>query len=234
MLSLHGYAVSNYFNSARQALMEKGLAFEIVRVRSSREPAFLARSPMGKIPFLQTPHGDLSETIPIFEYIEECAQGPALYPADAMQRARVRQTLNILQLYLDAPMRRLYAGTVMGSEHLPGAIDAVAAQLEVTIEALRCLFVFKPYLLGEALSYADLLALYCIDVGDRVTRHVYGWSLIERIDGLKDWGRLMAERDSTRIVADEFLQQFEIYLADKRAAYRLDQGGGIFKSEHRQ
>ena len=30
MLKLHGFAVSNYFNMVRMALMEKGAPFEIV------------------------------------------------------------------------------------------------------------------------------------------------------------------------------------------------------------
>jgi|GEM_PF-89634 len=227
-LVLHGYAVSNYFNTARAALIEKGVPFAIERVRASRDEAFLARSPMGKIPFLQTPAGCFSETVPMLEYLEELGGGPELYPADPMQRAHARQVMNIVQLYLDLPMRRLYPGTVMGSEHTPGAVDAVAAQLEITLEALRRLFVFGPFLIGDRLSYADLMALYCVDVGDRVTRHVYGWSLLERIDGLADWGRAMNARASTRLVAAEFLETFIPYLEAKRAAYRLDDGGGLF------
>ncbi len=227
-LRLHGYAVSNYFNTARAALIEKQAAFEIVRVRACRDEEFLALSPMGKIPYLETPHGTFSETVPMLEYFEENLGGPRLLPVEPLQRARVRQTMNIVQLYLDMPMRRLYPGTVMGSEHVPGAVEAVATQLAITLEALRRLFVFRPFLLGETLSCADLLALYCIDVGDRVSRQVYGWSLIERIDGLADWARLMNERASTAVVAAEFLQTFALYLADKRAAYRLDHGGGVF------
>lgn len=225
---LHGHAVSNYFNTARAALIEKGLPFEIQRVRASQDPAFLALSPMGKIPFLTTPEGSLSETVPMLEYLEEHSRSATtLFPADPLPRARLRQTLNILQLYLDAPMRRLYAGTVMGSVHAPGTVAAVQAQLDITIEALRRLFTFGPYLLGDRLSAADLLALYCIDIGDRVTRLVYDWSLVERIDGLGAWGQVMGARHSTQVVAAEFIEQFRLYLASKQAAYRLDFGGGI-------
>lgn len=225
---LHGHAVSNYFNTARAALMEKGLPFEIQRVRASRDDAFLACSPMGKIPFLQTPQGCLSETLPLLEYLEDQGGGTPLYPVEALPRARLRQTLNILQLYLDAPMRRLYPGTVMGGRHTPGAVDDVAAQLGITLDALRRLFKLTPYLLGNTLSAGDLFALYCMDIGDRVTRLVYDWSLVERVEGLAEWGQRMTERHSTQVVAAEFIEQFRIYLASKQAAYRLDFGGGIF------
>ncbi|MDB5971659.1 MAG: glutathione S-transferase [Hydrocarboniphaga sp.] len=228
-LLLHGYAVSNYFNTLRQALLEKEALFDIVRLRAGRDEAFLSRSPMGKIPYLQTPEGTLSETLPILEYLEETESGAPLYPNAPLRRGRTRQTMNIIQLYLDVPMRRLYPG-VFSNAALNSAetLQAVAAQLEVTIEALRRLLVFKPYLLGDTLSCVDLLALYIVDVGDRVTRCAYGWSLIERIDGMRDWARLMQQRESTQVVAAEFVAEFQNYLADKCAPYRQEQGGGIF------
>ena len=232
-LLLHGYAVSNYFNTLRQALLEKAARFDIVRLRSSRDDAFLACSPMGKIPFLQTPDGMLSETLPILEYLEETESGPRLYPDAPLLRGRARQTMNILQLYLDMPMRRLYPGVLANGSNAPETVQAVAAQLDISIDALRRLFVFEPYLLGDRLSCVDLLALYLVDVGDRVTRSVYGWSLIARIDGLGDWSRLMMQRESTQIVAAEFVSEFQNYLCDKQAPYRQQHGGGIFAAPAR-
>ncbi len=231
-LRLHGYAVSNYFNIARAALIEKAAPFEIVRVRASQEEAFLRMSPLGKIPFLETPSGPLSETIPILEYLEECVDGPHLYPADPLQRARVRQVMNIVQLYLDMQVRRLYPGVYLGTSNQAETIQAIGQTLEVTINGLRRLFTFRPFLLGDTLTSADLFTLYCVDLADRLTRFVYGWSLIERIDGLAEWSRLMTTRDSTRIVATEFLKVFRGYLTDKGAAYDLSLGGGIFMEPH--
>ena len=231
-LRLHGYAVSNYFNIARAALIEKAAHFEVVRVRAIQEAAFLRMSPLGKIPFLETPSGYLSETIPILEYLEECVDGPPLYPVDPLQRGRVRQVMNIVQLYLDMPVRRLYPGVYLGASNQAETIQAIGQTLEVTINGLRRLFAFRPFLLGETLTCADLFMLYCADVADRVTRHVYGWSLIERIDGLAEWSHLMTTRDSTRIVGAEFLHEFRHYLADKGAAYDLSLGGGIFTEPH--
>ncbi|SUD13250.1 glutathione S-transferase domain-containing protein [Aquipseudomonas alcaligenes] len=42
MLRLHGFAVSNYYNMVRLALLEKGLAFDTVSVYGSQDEAFLA------------------------------------------------------------------------------------------------------------------------------------------------------------------------------------------------
>ena len=50
MLKLHGFAVSNYFNMVKLALLEKGLDFEVKVVHGSQDPDFLAISPRGKVP----------------------------------------------------------------------------------------------------------------------------------------------------------------------------------------
>ncbi len=60
IMKLYGVPLSNYFNMAKHAVLEKSLACEIVSMRPSQESEFLAMSPMGKIPVLETSHGCLS------------------------------------------------------------------------------------------------------------------------------------------------------------------------------
>ena len=51
MIQLCGFAISNYYNKAKIALIEKGIAFEEVLVRTPiTDPVQLAHSPMGKVP----------------------------------------------------------------------------------------------------------------------------------------------------------------------------------------
>ncbi|MEE9254525.1 MAG: glutathione S-transferase N-terminal domain-containing protein, partial [Pseudomonadales bacterium] len=57
MLKLHGFPISNYFNMAKIALLEKGIEFEEVTTRPSQEDEYLDRSPMGKVPCLETDAG---------------------------------------------------------------------------------------------------------------------------------------------------------------------------------
>lgn len=227
-LRLHGHAVSNYFNTAHAALIEKGVSFEIVRVGASREEVFLARSPLGKVPFLETQGGSLSETLPILEYLEDVSAGVRLHPADPLLRARGRQIMNIVQLYLDAPLRRLYGGVYASGTNHPETAREVEKQVNVAISGLSRLFVLRPYLLGDQLSYADLFCLYCFDLAGRVTHSVFGWSLLQRIEGLEAWTERMRARASTKVVSEEFLPAFLAYLADRQAVYHPDQGGGIF------
>ena len=53
MLKLCGFHISNYFNKTRIAMLEKGVPFELdPTCRPSQKEEFLARTPMGKVPFL--------------------------------------------------------------------------------------------------------------------------------------------------------------------------------------
>ena len=102
MLKLCGFPISNYFNKARIAMLEKGLPFELdPACRPSQEEAFLARSPMGKVPFLEMDGGaQLSESQVICEDLEDVYPQKPLYPRDALERARVRELITIMELHM--------------------------------------------------------------------------------------------------------------------------------------
>ena len=54
MLKLCGFAVSNYYNKVKIALLEKGVPFEEELVYTSQKDEMLKRSPMGKVPVSYT------------------------------------------------------------------------------------------------------------------------------------------------------------------------------------
>jgi glutathione S-transferase len=219
VLRLHGYALSNYFNIARAALIEKGASFAVVETRASQTAAFLETSPMGKIPVLETPYGWLSETVAILDYIEDTVDGPRLHPSDPFLRARGRQVVNIVQLYVEAQIRSLFPGVFFGGTNSAATVGSVRQMLDRATGALSRLAVAEPFLLGNVVSYADLFAFYCLDIAERVTQFVYGRSILAEI-GITEWFGRMTERDSSRIVLADFARVFPIYLVEKNAAYR--------------
>jgi maleylpyruvate isomerase len=90
----------NYFRSSasfrvRIALQLKGLAYEYVPVHIAkgdhkREP-YASISADTLVPLLETDAGErLSQSLAIMEYLDELHPEPALLPADALGRARVR------------------------------------------------------------------------------------------------------------------------------------------------
>ncbi|WP_404477044.1 glutathione S-transferase family protein [Novosphingobium sp. BL-52-GroH] len=219
-LVLHGYPVSNYFNAARAALMEAGVAFEIEATRASQEEAFLGRSAMGKIPYLETPQGSIAETVAILEYIEDAGGGRPLYPADPFERARARQVVNIVQVYVETPLRSLFPGVFMGGANGAEALGAARPVVERAMRALARLVEPRPFLLGDQLTHADVFAFYTFDIGERVMRFAYDASLLDMVDGLRGWDAMMRTRASTRAVLADFSSAFGAYLRDKGAAWR--------------
>jgi glutathione S-transferase len=218
-LRLLGYPVSNYFNIARAAMIEKALDFEVVLTRAAQDEPFLSMSPMGKIPVLETPNGTLAETVVILEFLDDNYSDVSLRPADRFQRAKGRQIVNVVQMYVEAPTRSLFPGVFMGGTNAPETEVSVRAMLDRSTAALSRMMQPTPFLFGDAISQADLFAFYNLDIADRLTRFVYGRSIIGEIGGLDDWQRRIADRASTRTVMADFEKYFAIYLEDKGASY---------------
>src|SRR5271170_999993 len=114
MLRLCGFASSNYYNKVKFALLEKGVEFEEALVWPSDDAVFLGYSPLGKIPYLVTPQGVMTESQAILEYVESRFPKPALLPADPFLAAKVREMVCIADLYLEWEARRLYREAFFG------------------------------------------------------------------------------------------------------------------------
>lgn len=90
----HGW-LSSASRRVRLCLAEKGLAYESVPIDMSRQehhsPAFLAMNPNGVVPALQLDDGrSLYESSTICEYLDDLTPEPPLRPANAYQRAVMR------------------------------------------------------------------------------------------------------------------------------------------------
>ncbi len=216
---LHGYPVSNWFNFVRAAMIEKGLGGDFVPARMARDPAFLANSAMGKIPWLETPHGGLAESVPILEYLEDIAPERPLLPPDPYERAKVRQIVNVVQLYIEAPMRELYPAVFMGGDREEAPVASSLDMVGRAFTALDQLCGFAPFARGNALTAADLALFYTLELGERVSRHMTGRSLFEGRPQLAEWDKMVRSRESTGIVLTDFASAFADYRAEKGAAW---------------
>lgn len=183
MTKLYGFAVSNYYNMAKFALLEKGIKFEEVATMASQEGDYKAKSPMGKVPCLETDKGFLSETNIILEYIEATSASPALLPADAYAAAKVREVMKVLELYIELPARRHYGELFFGGPRSQAAFDEVKPVLENGVNALKALCSFKPSLCGN-FSLADIMAAHTFIYAQPVAQAIYGWDLVAAVPGL--------------------------------------------------
>jgi maleylacetoacetate isomerase/maleylpyruvate isomerase len=96
----------NYFRSSasfrvRIALALKGLPYDYVPVHlvkgEHKQSAYAALSPSLLVPMLETDQGErLGQSMAIIEYLDETLPLPALLPADALGRARVRALAQLI------------------------------------------------------------------------------------------------------------------------------------------
>lgn len=218
-IRLIGYPVSNYVNVVRGALIEKDLPYALELRGGGRDEEFLSASPMGKIPVLDVDGFLLSETVAILEYLDDRFPARALRPVDVQQRARMRQLINVVQMYVEAPARRLFPGVFMGGDNDPTAEEQVRAVLDVSTAAVSRIARPSPFLCGERPGAADLFAFYNLDIVDRLGLHVWGRSILTEA-GLAAWSTAMRELESTKVVLADFERFFANYLEDKGAVYR--------------
>jgi glutathione S-transferase len=160
MLKLYGFPVSNYYNMVKLALLEKGFEFEEVIMRPSQESDYLAKSPMGKVPCLEAAEGFLSETNVILDFLEDISPGVPFYPENHFARAKVRELMKSIELYLELVARQLYRGVFFGETLSEELKNKVKPELEKGLTALKRLLVFSPYAAGDNLTYADLMLYY--------------------------------------------------------------------------
>lgn len=204
MLKLHGFSVSNYYNMVKLALLTKDIPFEEVLVHGSQEPAFLAISPRGKVPVLETEQGFINETGAILEYLEERFPQRPLLPADPYQRGVVRALVREIELYIELPARSCYPQAFFGMP-LPEAIrEKGKAELLAGVAALARHGRFAPYVAGDALSIADLYFLYSIDLAGEVAQKLFDTDLLAELPSARALlAKLGAKPHVQRIAADK-------------------------------
>ena len=204
MIKLYGFTVSNYFNMVKMALIEKGIDYEFVDTKPSQETDFLAKSPMGKVPCLETAQGFISESDVIFDYLEDLGQGPALMPSDAFARAKVRELIKEIELYIELPARSCFAEAFFGGSVSDEVKEKAKANLAKGIDCLRRNGKFAPYVAGSEFTYADIMFMYAVSLAGACAKRVLGVNLLEDFPEARTLSETLAKRDSAvKIAADQ-------------------------------
>jgi glutathione S-transferase len=203
MLTLCGFAISNYYNKVKLALLEKGADFsEEMVMTGSRDEAVLACSPLAKVPFIRTEHGALCESEAIMRYIEETWPQRPLLPPDAWGRAKVHELITFIDLHLELVARQLYSQAFFGG---PALVDAdkerIRKQLVKNIAGFKRLAKFAPYVAGDRFTQADCAAYVSLPLVALATKTALGEDLLTAagIDW-KAYAKLIAQRPSAQKV----------------------------------
>jgi len=191
MLTLCGFAASNYYNKVKIALLEKGVDFteQLAWVGDVDRQA----SPLGKVPYLITDQGGLCESTVMLEYIEQRYPQNPLLPSDPFAAAKVRELITFLELHLELVARNLYPEALFGGKVSDELKEKTKAQLDKSVRAFTQLVRFDPFVAGDTFTLADCSAIVHFPLISATTKAIYGQDLFADLP-VRDYLKRMAER----------------------------------------
>ena len=207
-LTLVGYRYSVYTRIVRMALMETGLAaayLEVDPFRHPSDPQLTGLTPFGRVPVLRIGDRAFSETAAIVHLLADLAPEAGLVPRDAIEAARMRQVIGIVDSYAYIPLvRQVFAHAVfaplMGEACDPAQVALGVAAAPPVLRALDGI-AQEDLVLGETRSLADL---YLAPMIDYFLRADAGRALLADLPHLAAWWRGAAQSRSL-LATDPFI-----------------------------
>ena len=145
MITLYDAGRCPYCARVRIVLAEKGVEYETVEVDLDDRPAWIyEKNPLGRVPVLEEDAFVLPESAVINEYLEERYPEPALWPADAAERAFGR-----LLVFRFDQLSKPYYALRRGEEGAAERLDAELAKVNAALDA-------RPFLSGREFGLADV------------------------------------------------------------------------------
>jgi glutathione S-transferase len=158
----------------RVFLAEKGIEVPTRQLdigkAESREPAFLAKNPLGALPVLELDDGTcIAESLAICRYFEELHPEPPLFGTDAKDRAIVEMWSRRSELELWRYVTGCFQNT---HDFFKGRIEQVPAWGEQCRKTARERLAWldgelatRPFVAGERFTVADITVLCAVDFG---------------------------------------------------------------------
>ncbi len=220
MLTLCGFAASNYYNKVKLVLLEKEIPFEEKLQWLDGSPELREKSPLGKIPFFEIGGQTLCESQVMVDYLESAFPQNPLLPKDPLAAAKVRELIQFIELHLELVVRDLYAEAFFGGKITDETKQRVQSLLKRNATAFGKLARFSPYIAGAEFTLADCVAAVHLPLISMASKAIYGEDALAAYP-TRDYLKLLGERPSMQRVAAErkensvLLQQ---RLAAKKAA----------------
>lgn len=223
MIKLHGFSSSNYYNVPKLALLEKGVPFEEVLsytgVGPKYRPEYLDKSPLGKVPALETPEGFISESRAILEYIERAHPEPALLPDTPFGIAKVQELSQFIELYFELVARRLIPNLLGGTEPNPAVLKDFENSINKAVKALPKLSSFEQFAYGDQFTLADIAATLNLPVVRNVGKRFLDRDPLAEIPGLDSYCARMEERPHVKKVRADAAADQPSFMAHLKELY---------------
>lgn len=155
-MKLYNMNLSNFATKSRIVIYEKGANVAIVPPPGAglKSPEYRAINPLGKIPCLDAGGLIIPESELINEYLEDKFPDPHLLPASPEDRARVRLFTRFHDLYLDPPLRALFAHLNPKSRD-DKVVTEKLTELQGRLDQLEAMLADGGYAAGADFTLAD-------------------------------------------------------------------------------
>jgi glutathione S-transferase len=185
------------------ALAIKGVEYKSVILYPNQSADYLTKSPMGKVPALETEHGILTETNVILEYLDDTYPNNPLYPGNTFEKAKIRELIKMTELYLELPARRCHPEVFFGQAVDNLTKKEVKRALYKGIEGMARCAQFSPYLAGKQLTAADIVFFYSADLASAVADKLFNLDLLDMAPGAKQLMATLNEREDVIKIAKD-------------------------------
>lgn len=200
-MKLYSHPNSTYTRRVRIAAIEKGITFDVETVAmeklAHRKKEYLAVNAYGRVPAVEDGDLRICESNVILEYLEETHPQPALMPADAAGRARVRRHMHLC----DIEFAR-HAGTIIfpkrflpeerwNRDEMQAASKNIKRHFKILAEELGA----GPYLQGDAFTLADISYLPFL--------HFHAILDVDVPENIQGWAERLMERPSAKETVPE-------------------------------
>ncbi|MGB1829697.1 MAG: glutathione S-transferase family protein [Paracoccaceae bacterium] len=206
MLRLYHFALSPFSRKVRLCLAEKKIEVELVEEKYWEQSAeFLRRSPAGRVPILRVEGRNMTESMPICEYLEEVYPDPMLIPTGTEERYEVCRLVNWFddKFYSEVSQKLLRERLIkkISGAGFPDSknVKEGAKRIKYHLDYMTWLLDRRRWLAGDVMTLADFAAashLSCLDYISDVD-----WN---RSAVVKDWYAKIKSRPAFRsILADQ-------------------------------
>lgn len=201
-VTIYGVPPSSYVRTARLALEEKGVPYELEVIKLD-SAEYKQRHPWSKVPAFQ--HGDLElfETSAICRYVDAAFDGPALQPAGAADRAVQDQWIGAIDSYIYTTAIKGYAFCYIlpsfrgEPPDLEGARRGVPALEHDFGQLDKAYAAGGGFLAGGRLSLADL---FVAPIVYTVAQFPEGKAVLEGCPSLRKFQAAFEQRESFKKV----------------------------------
>jgi glutathione S-transferase len=211
MITLCGFALSNYYNKVKLALLEKEVPFEEKLVWVDRSPALMEKSILGKIPYFEIGDQVICESQVMAEYLEDAYPQKPLLPADPIERAELRHLIMFMELHLELVARELYGEAFFGGKVSDETKVRVEKILKRNTAAFGKLAKFAPFVAGSTFTLADCVALAHLPMVGQATKAIYGVDMLADYP-IRDYVKKLGERTTVQKVDADRRTNRELFM----------------------